>query len=76
MRPYVACYWTLRTSSAGPHRVLPDGCMDLIFDLRRARSTVIGAMTQAVVERSDAFDALGRSGCRGGDAAPGCVLRQ
>lgn len=48
----VACYWTT-TSSANPHRVLPDGCMDIL--LRRAnengafRADIIGTMTTAIV---------------------------
>ncbi|MCC3375187.1 helix-turn-helix domain-containing protein [Cohnella sp. REN36] len=35
LSPYVACYWTIdaRPSEAALlHRILPDGCVDLIFD--------------------------------------------
>ena len=48
LRPYVACYWSLRADREA-HRVLPDGCMDLLFDLRDARVDVIGAMTRPIV---------------------------
>lgn len=43
LRPFVACYWT-RTSAppepGGPaaRRVLPDGAIDLVFDLAADRS--------------------------------------
>ena len=30
-------------------RILPDGCMDFIFDLERGRARLIGAMTEAVL---------------------------
>ena len=36
LRPYVRCYWTLRadaTGDAGPQRVLPDGCVEIIINL-------------------------------------------
>lgn len=36
LAPYVACYWTVTRESGRPAtkiRVLPDGCMDAIFDL-------------------------------------------
>src|SRR5215204_4246673 len=51
----VECFWTStvptarRTSSF--HRVLPDGCMDVLFDFMAAgsqRASVIGTMTQAL----------------------------
>src|SRR5687768_17728539 len=50
---FVECFWTStvraapRTSSF--YRVLPDGCMDLLFDFSavgRARASVIGTMTR------------------------------
>jgi AraC-like DNA-binding protein len=53
LRHIVECYWSLETSAddaARAHRVLPDGCMDLLFDLRGgSEAQVIGAMTQALV---------------------------
>jgi len=62
LRNHVACYWTLdgvlesdrlvstRTPSAPPggHRVLPDGCMDLLMDLAGGAS-LVGTMTTAIV---------------------------
>lgn len=37
LEPYVACYWTVGFSGSDDaklHRILPDGCVDIIFDLR------------------------------------------
>jgi len=62
LAPYVECFWTKRidVSRTGVRqRVLPDGCMDILFYLgadRRQPPTglVIGTMTQAVlVDGSD-----------------------
>src|SRR6185312_13655953 len=48
LAPYVEAFWTIDAPmGAPPHRVLPDGCMDLLFDASGAR--VVGAMTRAVV---------------------------
>ncbi|HEX8451357.1 MAG TPA: helix-turn-helix transcriptional regulator [Longimicrobium sp.] len=49
----VECLWTLRSDGPLPapalNRVLPDGCIDLIFDLGdRPRGYAVGAMTRAV----------------------------
>jgi len=49
LRPYVACYWT-STAPGGPsaRRILPDGCIDILFNLLDGRYTegsIIGAMT-------------------------------
>lgn len=63
LRPYVECYWTIRGAPAGGvrrDRVLPDGCMDVLFNLgdfprrdgaadHRHRSYVVGAMPRAAV---------------------------
>jgi AraC-like DNA-binding protein len=75
---YVACLWT--TVSAGeprmprrPHRVLPDGCMDIIVNLGdpwsavdassdpvRERAYVVGAMTRPVlIQRGGSVRFLG-----------------
>jgi len=35
--------------AAGNHRILPDGCMDFLFDLTTGASRVIGAMSKAKV---------------------------
>lgn len=50
LRPWVECFWT-RTDAApsGPHRVLPDGCADLVFDLTSGKSAVVGTMTKPLV---------------------------
>jgi len=37
LAPHVECFWHLRTGPVGdapPERILPDGCMELIFNLR------------------------------------------
>ncbi|MBD2869266.1 AraC family transcriptional regulator [Paenibacillus arenilitoris] len=39
LEPYVACYWTIDCRAAGeaiPNRVIPDGCVDIIVDLKAA----------------------------------------
>lgn len=60
LRPYVACYWTLRSDRPAPHRVLPDGCLDLIVDVRRARIVAVGAMTTAILaDDHEVWDTLG-----------------
>jgi hypothetical protein len=46
LRPFVECFWTMGGSAEG-HRVLPDGCVDILFEEGEAR--VVGAMTRAVV---------------------------
>lgn len=54
----VACYWQIRgsllTGASHPHRVLPDACVDLVFDLAAARARsqalagqIVGTMTRA-----------------------------
>lgn len=85
LAPYVDCFWTLHAPRplrrARRHRVLPDGCSDVIFDLRdpraggRAprhglRSYVVGAMrTAIVVEHVGTLDLLGVR-FRSGGAVP------
>lgn len=48
----VDAFWR-RDGSGGEgdaaHRVLPDGCLDILVDVRHARAYVVGAMTRAVV---------------------------
>lgn len=50
---YVECFWTKDVripNGAGPaQRVLPDGCVDLLFHLETGKSEVVGTMTQAFV---------------------------
>jgi len=47
LRADVACYWTAVTSDA--NRILPDGCVDILFDMHKGRAEVAGVMTRAVV---------------------------
>jgi AraC-like DNA-binding protein len=58
LKPYVRNFWILRYSgssaSSRRHRVVPDGCIDLIF-MRRGptedyRASVVGTMTRPIVE--------------------------
>jgi AraC-like DNA-binding protein len=56
LRPYVECYWSgggvEGASVDATHRVLPDGCMDIIFVLgggTRVGASVVGTMTTALV---------------------------
>lgn len=52
LRSHVACYWSLTASentSESEQRVLPDGCVDLIFDNFSGDSgAIVGTMTRAV----------------------------
>jgi AraC-like DNA-binding protein len=52
----VACYWTIDATETPGHRVLPDGCMDILFDLAQpsVAAEVIGVMTAAVVTPASA----------------------
>lgn len=63
LRPWVECYWWTRgrTASAVRHRVLPDGCMDVIFDAVGASGpSVVGTMTRPLeVRRDGVVDTLG-----------------
>jgi methylphosphotriester-DNA--protein-cysteine methyltransferase len=60
LRSHVACYWTLASADLRAHRVLPDGCMDVLFDLAAATGEVIGVMTRAdVVPACQRVDLLG-----------------
>lgn len=44
----VECFWTMQSEESFPHRVLPDGCADIIFtrDSGKASLTVVGTMTR------------------------------
>ncbi|MGO4791007.1 DUF6597 domain-containing transcriptional factor [Paenibacillus sp. 2KB_20] len=49
LSPYVACYWTL-DYTASPlqqplHRILPDGCVDIIFNLKIRDASTSGFIT-------------------------------
>ncbi|HEY5146768.1 MAG TPA: helix-turn-helix domain-containing protein [Polyangiaceae bacterium] len=50
LRAHVACYWSLEAADSSGHRVLPDGCMDLLFDMSGCGgASLVGAMTTAIV---------------------------
>lgn len=51
LQPWVECFWTNRDDATSPreHRVLPDGCADLVFDLTRDDAQVVGTMTRPLV---------------------------
>lgn len=50
LRPWVECFWTRSDDApSGGHRILPDGCADLVFDLTEGVSAVVGTMTRPLV---------------------------
>jgi AraC-like DNA-binding protein len=64
LQPFVECCWRSWTddSPSSIQRVIPDGCVDLIFDLTPGRETAfwVGTMTRPmVVEGGRARDLLG-----------------
>jgi AraC-like DNA-binding protein len=70
LAPWVACFWQIRGAHADRaphfHRVLPDGCADLLFDLERARRSggspaeLVGPMSEAsLFEMRGDVDLLG-----------------
>ena len=56
LRPYISCYWTMTsgTELEEPisHRVIPDGCVDIIFDLHGncygEAAAIAGTMTRPI----------------------------
>lgn len=47
LAPYVECYWFGESPHARPGRViLPDGCVDILFERRSAELTAVGLMTR------------------------------
>jgi AraC-like DNA-binding protein len=52
LNPFVASYWSLQVSNIKEpenYRVLPDGCIDLLFDnISRPSGVIIGSMTKSV----------------------------
>ncbi len=51
LRPWVECFWTRREEAAptGEHRILPDGCADLVFDLADGQAIAVGTMTKPLL---------------------------
>ncbi len=56
LQPYVSCYWTMTSEVELEepilHRVVPDGCVDIIFDLcghsYREAASIAGTMTKPI----------------------------
>ncbi len=69
LRGHIECLWTMNgeasaSPSSPPRRVLPDGCIDIIFDFADSRERypvyVVGTMTRPIlVTLSGAVDILG-----------------
>src|SRR5689334_7132514 len=68
LTPWIACVWRISGAVSEPfqHRVLPDGCADLLFDLEGARRVggtpahLIGPMSRAqLYEMRGAVDLIG-----------------
>ncbi|NNM34880.1 MAG: hypothetical protein HKO53_17515, partial [Gemmatimonadetes bacterium] len=51
LRPLVECYWSVRGAVVDrvSHRVLPDGCLDLLFDLSSGAADPMQGHTEAAV---------------------------
>lgn len=53
LAPWVECFWTRGDEPpAGRVRVLPDGCADLVFELRNGAALAVGTMTRPLVFES------------------------
>ncbi len=50
LAPYVTCYWTYDATSElqGSHPVMPDGCIDLLFESRPSTLDIVGTMTRTL----------------------------
>lgn len=50
LAPYVACVWTYDVAGGvgGAHPVMPDGCIDLLFDSGADALDVVGTMTRTL----------------------------
>jgi AraC-like DNA-binding protein len=72
LRAYVECYWTDRSAPyAAERRVLPDGCIDILFYLSgRAAAHVVGTMTRALILPPGASTDVAAVRFRPGGAAP------
>jgi AraC-like DNA-binding protein len=49
LRDWVDAFWHRPAADAGSHRVLPDGCADLLVDLSTGALSVVGTMTASMV---------------------------
>jgi AraC-like DNA-binding protein len=74
LAPWIACFWRIAGGEASatpvPHRVLPDGCADLLFDLRSShgQAELVGPMSSAQL-----FGLGGRVDLLGARLRPGVV---
>jgi AraC-like DNA-binding protein len=64
---WVDALWTL-SASGSTRRILPDGCIDFIFDLSSGRARVVGSMTTSQV-----IDTSAGARCFGVRFAPGAA---
>jgi AraC-like DNA-binding protein len=71
LRPFVDRFW-VRTAGppVQPRLILPDGCIDVLLDLRRRTATVVGAMTQSRLVDTAAEPGLAAVRFRPGGAVP------
>ena len=59
LRSRIDCYWTRFASGpASSTRVLPDGCIDILFDVDRGAASIVGVMTRALVSSNAQSTAL------------------
>lgn len=63
LKPFIQCYWMMRlpfSLASRSHQVLPDGCMDILFDLESEKVEVIGTMTRSIeIELASGLDLCG-----------------
>jgi AraC-like DNA-binding protein len=52
LAPYVECFWEVEALGEA-HRVVPDGCMDILFHLGDGRARVVGPMTGPALVEAD-----------------------
>src|SRR4051812_26830866 len=48
LAPYVDRLWLRSARGAGAHRVLPDGCVDVIVHVDQGVAELVGTMTRAI----------------------------
>lgn len=46
LRPFIECYW-IQSNNLAPHIVLPDGCIDIVFN--EGSGFVVGTMTTPII---------------------------
>lgn len=58
LTPYIACYWTVEFKASNInklHHIIPDGCVDIIFDLN-SLSTIQGAFVTELMTRFEVIN--------------------